>query len=91
MRICELSAADWRRFGRPLLVFSDVFAGPMAAYVTLPHYYGSKIAHWMLNEDEFVNEVSSCGYRGQLKTPCNVKSLGEEGKLPMDTCLPKCV
>ncbi len=82
---------DWRAlvgrlaaFGSPYLLFSDVFAGSLESYATVQNYYGSQIPHWILNEDELVREVARAGYALQLKTPCNVKTLGREGDLPMD-------
>lgn len=81
---------DWRAisdrlaaFGAPHLVLSDVYAGAFSAYTTLQQYYGSRIAHWMLNEDELVSHIQSGGYTLQLRSPCSVKILGVEGELPM--------
>lgn len=67
----------------PHLLLSDVFAGSFGSYVTLQQYYGSKIAHWMLNEDDLVAAVHSNGYGLDLKTPCDVQVLGAGGELPM--------
>jgi putative methyltransferase (TIGR04325 family) len=77
--ICQRLAA----FRAPYLVFSDVYAGPIPAYVTLQQYYGSQIAHWMLNEKEVVDEVQSAGYTLRLRTSCDVKILDTAGDLPM--------
>jgi putative methyltransferase (TIGR04325 family) len=82
---------DWRALCRRLaafraryLVFSDVFAGPFTSYVTLQHYYDSTIPHWLLNEEEFVSEITAAGYSLQLRRPCNVQVLGAYGALPME-------
>lgn len=82
--------ADWRGICRKLasydaryLAFSDVYAGRVSSYVTLQAYYESRIAHWILSEEEFVNEITSLGYFTRLKTLCNVRCLGAEGPLPM--------
>jgi putative methyltransferase (TIGR04325 family) len=70
------------------LSFADIFAGDFRPYVTLQHYYGSRIPHWMLNLDAFVAAVSRHGYRLVLRIPCHVRILGVEGVLPMDNFPP---
>jgi putative methyltransferase (TIGR04325 family) len=78
--ICE-RLADCRS---PYLVFGDVFAGRFESWVSLQSYYGSKIAHWFLNEEAFLEVVTRRGYELRLKSDCNVKVLGRDGPLPMD-------
>lgn len=69
---------------RPIfLSLADVFCGAFGSYVTLQNYYGSRIRHWMLNQDELVATVVRNGYRLMAKTPCMVEVLGRRGPLPM--------
>jgi len=77
--ICQRLAA----FRAPYLLFSDLYAGEAPAFTTLQRYYESRIAHWMLNEREFVAVIEAAGYAMRLRTPCNVKILGVDGDAPM--------
>jgi hypothetical protein len=66
------------------MVFSDLFVGDVHPFVTLQNYYDSKICHWILSTEEFVDEVQKHGYELRYKGICEVKVLGKEGPLPMD-------
>lgn len=70
------------------LIFADMFAGEIESYVTLQNYYGSRIAHWLLNKDEFVASVERHGYTLTSRTLCDAKVLGRFGALPMDNLPP---
>ena len=70
-------------FRAPYFLLSDVYAGSFPAYTTLQQYYGSQIAHWILNEGELVGEIASGGYALRLKASCDVKILDTQGELPM--------
>lgn len=82
---------DWRgvvaalaALQAPVLLLSDIFAGPNPAFATLQNYYGSRIPHWFLNDGEFIAAVEACGYRLTARTAYESRLLGRVGPLPMD-------
>jgi putative methyltransferase (TIGR04325 family) len=87
---------DWRTvvarlagYGAPFMVFADAFVGPFASFVTLQNYYGSRIRHWFLNADEFIDEVCRHGYELAARLDCDARILGTYGPLPMQNFPPK--
>ncbi len=66
------------------ILLSDVFAGDIATAVTIQNYYGSRIPHWLLNEDELVGVVGKAGYRLVYRAPYVGRVLGQTGPLPME-------
>ena len=82
---------DWRGaasrlagYGAPYLLFGDVFIGSFTSFVTLQNYYDSRIAHWFINEDEFITEIRSQHYNLALRSTCDACIFGVYGRLPMD-------
>lgn len=87
---------DWRSvigrlagYGASQIAFSDAFVGPFPSYVTLQSYYGSRIRHWMFNQDEFIAEVERHGYVLSMRCPCDARILGAYGPLPMHNLPPE--
>lgn len=70
------------------ILFEDLFAGDMQAYVSIQNYYGSKIPHWFLNIDEVLKLMKKEKYKLILKSSFLATILGKEQELPMDN-LPK--
>ena len=83
--------ADWRLtlrslggYGASVMLLSDVFAGPVPSFVTLQHYYGSRIPHWFINLDELVSTCAAGGYRVAMKSHVSARRLGVDDRLPME-------
>ncbi len=86
---------DWRSvirrlagYGPRYLSLADFFIGEFATYVTLQHYYDSRVRHWFFNAGEFIGEVERAGYRLALRTPCDATILGRYGPLPKENFAP---
>jgi len=82
---------DWRGILAALgahapefMLLSDIFAGPVPTYVTLQHYYGSRIPHWFWNLDELLAACAQSGYAPAMKTFAAARRLGVDDTLPMD-------
>ena len=45
------------------IYFSDLFSGDINSFATLQSSYESKIPHWFLNLDEFIEELNIRGYK----------------------------
>jgi putative methyltransferase (TIGR04325 family) len=66
------------------ILLSDVFAGSIPTYVTLQHYYGSRIRHWFWNLDELLEVCARAGYALVMKTRVTSRRLGVDNTLPME-------
>ena len=88
--------SDWRSFIAAIarlapatILMSDMFAGPQPSFASRQNYYGSKIPHWFLNQDEFMAEMDGRGYALLASTPYHARLLGRSGPLPMDNFPPQ--
>jgi putative methyltransferase (TIGR04325 family) len=55
------------------IFFADVFCGNISTFVSLQNYYESKIPQWFLNQDEFVNTVTSHGFKLLSSSVCTAE------------------
>lgn len=82
---------DWKGLTRslaaceaPLVLLSDVFAGPIPTFATLQNYYGSRIPHWFLNLEELLYEWRRSGYELVMRAPTASRRLDVDDILPMN-------
>jgi putative methyltransferase (TIGR04325 family) len=66
------------------ILLSDVFAGEINSFVTLQHYYGSRIPHWFLSLKDLLSAFDACGYQLVMKSSVASRRLNQYDVLPMD-------
>jgi putative methyltransferase (TIGR04325 family) len=81
---------DWQQavvslaaYRADFMLLSDVFAGAIPTFVTLQHYYGSRIRHWFWSFNELVEAYSRAGYALVMKTFAAGRRLDAQDILPM--------
>jgi putative methyltransferase (TIGR04325 family) len=82
---------DWQQllislggYGARFMLLSDIFAGRIPSFVTLQHYYGSRIRHWFWNLDELLAACERAGYALAMKSFAAARRGGVDDVLPMD-------